>query len=53
MLIPPQTPLDFAILIEEILPEIAAAQDEDPETCGECGDLLEDGYCVNCDLDQE
>jgi hypothetical protein len=53
MLIPPQTPLDFAIFIEEVLPEIAGAQDEEPETCAECGDLLEDGYCVNCDPEVE
>jgi hypothetical protein len=51
MFIPPRTPLDFAILIEEVLPEIEGEQDDDPEPCEQCGDLLEDGYCVNCDLE--
>jgi hypothetical protein len=51
--IPPRTPLDFAILIEEVMPEIEGAQDDDPQLCAECGDIRDDSYCASCDLETD
>ncbi len=51
IVIPPDLPIELALLIEEVIPEVEAAQDGDPDdlkTCEFCGELLVDDDCDVC-----
>ena len=51
IMIPPDSPIEWALLIEEVIPEVEATQDgdpDDPETCEFCGEPLVDDDCDVC-----
>jgi hypothetical protein len=46
--IPPDSPIDWALVIEEVVPDIQAADADDGEACEFCGEPLVDGDCDVC-----
>jgi hypothetical protein len=49
--IPPDSPIDLALVIEEVVPDIQAAdadEGDDGEGCEFCGEPLVDGDCDVC-----
>ncbi len=54
-MIPPDSPIDLALVIEEVTPDVEAAAEDDPEsqTCAYGGETLVDGDCESCGPDPQ